>query len=450
MQPTKLHASWLQGTASSVGHGDGKNTLRILIICHDFPPLNSSAAHRPFSWARTWTDVGHEVHVLTTEKYLHDGRVDLQHDLEGITVHAVPYLRGMGPVQTGVTAERSPRAKKLEWVRHVTRRIRVGFGPFAQVQILFYRPLLKAGRRLMSTQQFDVIVSSSAPDVCPLVAKKLACEWGIPWVSDYRDVWFPEFAVNRFWLTTFLVDRLNRYLLRGPTAVSTVSEGLAEYLRPIYGRNVWVCYNGYLEIDQQELSHLPTRDGKQHVVYTGNFYPGKRDPTMFFDAIRELHDRVPDLGNKLQVDFYGPTEEWVQRLITDRGLQDIVFCHGNVPYSLSLVRQRTANLLLFVDWMDLRAKGVLTGKLFEYLASKRPILCIGNRKDSEAADLIVGCRVGRVATAVHEITRTLGDLLQGSLHISPDARKIDTFSRRVQAVLLLEHITAEISAPHAS
>ena len=427
----------------------GHKALRILIVTHDFPPLNTSASHRPYSWARTWTDVGHEVHVLTTEKYVHDGRVDLRHDLEGIKVRSVPYLLGMVPVGNGMSVEGASRGKMLEWIRRMTRRLRVGFGPFAQVQVLFYGPLLKAGRNLMNTQQFDLIISTSGPDVCPLVAKKLAREWNIPWVSDYRDIWFPEFAVNRFSLTTFLVDRLNRYLLQGPLAVSTVSEGLAQYLRPIFLRNVWVCYNGFLEIEEKQLPRLPTPDGKKHVVYTGNFYPGKRDPTIFFDAVHEIAGLVTDLENKLQIDLYGPTEDWVQRLISDRGLQRVVVCHGNIPYSMSLVRQRAASLLLFVDWMDPRAKGVLTGKLFEYLSSKRPILCIGNRRDSEAVALIVGCGAGTVATVGDEITRTLLDLLQGSLQISPDACRIEAFSRRAQAVSLLGHITAKLSAIHA-
>lgn len=428
----------------------GQSVLRILIITHDFPPLNSSAAHRPFSWARVWTDAGHEVHVLTTEKYSHDGRVDLQHDLKGIKIHPVPYLRGMPPIRTGVSPGSSSRGKLFDWIRLFTRKVREGFGPFAQAQVLFYRPLLRAGRDLLRINHFHLIISTSGPDVCPLVAKQLASEQGIPWVSDYRDVWFPEFAVNRFSMTNYFVDRLNRYLLRGPIAVSTVSNGLAEYLRPICERTVWVCYNGYLEIDQQQLPNQPEHDGKRHVVYTGNFYPTKRDPTVFFDALQELSLQVPDLKEKLQIDLYGPIEGWVLRLIDERGLQDLVFSHGNIPYALSLVRQRAADLLLFVDWMDWGAKGVLTGKLFEYLASKRPILCVGNRKDSEAADLITSCRVGMVATTVNEISRTMGDLLQGSLQISPDDRLIDTFSRRAQALSLLGHMTSEVSAIRTS
>jgi hypothetical protein len=376
--------------------------------------------------------------------------VDLQHDLAGITVHAVPYLLGMIPVGTGLSAEDSSRGKMLEWIRRITRRVRVGFGPFAQVQVLFYGPLLKAGRNLLRTRKFDLIISTSGPDVCPLVAKKLAGEWSIPWVSDYRDIWFPEFAVNRFSLTTFLIDRLNRYLLREPLTVSTVSEGLAEYLRAIFSRNVWVCYNGFLEIEEKQLPRMQTYDGKQHVVYTGNFFLRKRDPTIFFDAVHELYRQVTDLDRKLQIDLYGPKEEWVQRLISDRGLQKVIVCHGNIPYSTSLVCQRAASLLLFVDWMDPRAKGVLTGKLFEYLSSKRPILCVGNRRDSEAASLIIGCGAGMVTTVGDEITRTLLDLLQGNLQISPDACRIEAFSRRSQAISLLGHITAELSALHAS
>lgn len=421
-------------------------TLRILIVAHDFPPLNSSAAHRPYSWARTWTDTGHDIHVLTTAKYAHDGRVDLSHDLAGISIHAAPYLRGAKPLASVVGPSGRGRVGKLEFIRRATRRLRAGLGPFAQIQVLAYRPLLRAGLALVARERFDLIVSTSGPDICPLVASRLAARAGVPWLSDYRDLWFPEFAVDRYAVTNYLVDRLNRRLLRQPVAISTVSEGLAGYLRALVHCDVWVCYNGFLDVDPSRLPPPPAPDGRFHVVYTGNFYPRKRDPGVFLDALGDLAAADPALSEKLRVEFYGPEEAWVRRLIDERGLGALVALIGNVPYAASLARQRAADLLLFVDWMDPRAKGVLTGKLFEYFATCRPILCVGNCPDTEAAQLIRDCGAGRVAVSREDIVGALGDFLRGAYGATPQSSAVERFSRRAQAEALLERVIGKLDA----
>ena len=58
-----------------------RRSMRILIVAHAFPPMNSTASHRPYSWARVWRDLGHEVHVLTAVKHGFDGTVDMARDL---------------------------------------------------------------------------------------------------------------------------------------------------------------------------------------------------------------------------------------------------------------------------------------------------------------------------------------------------------------------------------
>jgi glycosyltransferase involved in cell wall biosynthesis len=259
-------------------------------------------------------------------------------------------------------------------------------------------------------------------------------------LSDYRDLWHPEFAVSRWPVTNMLVSLLNRWMLRRPSAVSTVSEGLAGYLRKLVHCKVWVCYNGFLEVNTSKLPPAPRPDGKVHLVYTGNFYRGKRDPAPLLDALGALKAVNREAARRLRVDFYGPAEAWVRRLVSERGLDDLVLLHGNVSYGESIARQRAADMLLFVDWMDTRAQGVLTGKLFEYLASGRPILSVGKHRETEAARLIVACKAGMVATTIAETQDALFTLVSGSFSTMHDWEKIRTFSRRAQATALLDEI----------
>jgi glycosyltransferase involved in cell wall biosynthesis len=413
--------------------------LRILVVAHDFPPLNSSASRRPYSWARAWSKLGHEVHVLTTAKYATDGRADLALDRSGFAVHEVAYLPFSRPSQgSGNATHPAKKSFGFELLRRSTRRLRLGLGIYTQTQMLAVPALVRKARAL---GRFDFLISTSGPEVCTFVAHALAKEGGMPWIADYRDLWFQEFAIQRYAFTTWSTGQLNLRMLRRAAAAVTVSEGLAGYLAPAVRCPVWVSYNGYLEEAYAGVTPKRWDDGRVHLVYTGNFYPEKRDPAPLFRALAALPAR-----SRIQLDVYGPDEPWVRALIAGHGLQETVRMHGPVSYTESLAAQRGAYALLFVDWMDDRAEGVLTGKLFEYLASGRPTLCVGSRETTEAAQIIRDCAVGEVAVQPAAIEAALGRIAAGTFQASPDRARVERFSREAQARGLLARIEGLLAA----
>ncbi len=430
--------------------------MRILIVAHDFPPLNSSAARRPYSWARAWAALGHEVHVLTTAKYVTDGKLGLALDCTGFHVHEVAYLplalaqgRAGAPAATAAAGGGSG-GWLLDLLRRSTRRLRLGLGVFTQTTMLAWPALLRRALALHARQPFDFVISTSGPEVCTFVAHGFARRSGVPWVADYRDLWFAEFAIQRYAFTTWAVGKLNTRMLKRATACATVSEGLSRYLARVTDRPVWLVYNGYLEPAPAPGAERPWDDDRRHLVYTGNFYPEKRDPAALFDGLAALTRLEPALAGRLQVDLYGPAEEWVRRQIEERGLQSVVRMHGMVPHGRSLAAQRSADALLFVDWMDARAEGVLTGKLFEYLASGRPILSVGNRAATEAAGIIRQSGAGVIATDAPAILAALRAVAAGRAPPAADHARIARFSREVQAGELLARIEAHLSGKGAA
>ena len=172
------------------------------------------------------------------------------------------------------------------------------------------RVIPKTGIRLLGTSRFDLIVSTSGPDVCPLVAGALARISGVFWLSDYRDLWFDEFAVNRYVASTWFVNRMQSRLLRRAGLVSTVSLGLAGYLERVVPGKVTISYNGYLVAPPPRPRANPDA-ATVRIVYTGTFYPEKRDPAIFFDGVRALLAERAELQGRLHVDLYGPIEPWV-------------------------------------------------------------------------------------------------------------------------------------------
>ncbi len=425
---------------------EGRKRLRILIIAHAFPPMNSTASHRPYSWAKTWSQMGHEVHVLTPKKHAFDGAMNLTFDISGFTVHTVPYLTG-DKGGGSVDAFEGRRVARWEQLKTYTRRIRFGFGMFADLRMLAYRPLVRKGSELLGEAKYNFIISTCPPQIVHLAAFSLAKKSGVPWIADYRDLWHREMLIHQFRLTSFLTGLVNGYVLRNAKAVSTVSEGLAQRLRDwLPGKEITVAYNGFFD---KQYAGSPKRrawnDSKIHIVYTGRVYPRKRDPEMLLKALHELKKSGLDLASRMQIDFYGHYDPWLVELIKRYGVSDVVERHGFVSYEESVATQKAADLLLFLDWTDNRAEGVLTGKLFEYLASRRPVLSVATNRASEAGRIMRSCKVGVVLTSIEEIRKYIVDLLVRSPLVEPDEAAINVYSREAQAKRLLERVTTVLN-----
>lgn len=413
--------------------------MRVLLISHYFPPLNVVAAHRPYSWARTWTDMGHEVHVLTTEKYLVPTAFRVPRAIEGVFIHAVPYLpfvaAGGGPAAAGQTPAQS---SALDVLRRRTRGLRERAGAILNPLTFAYWPLKRRGLELMAQKHFDFIVSTSGPEVCPMVASALARRHATPWLSDYRDLWTPEYAATRSSLGNFVARVVNERLIRRPAMVSTVSRGLADSLRPYHG-DVIVSYNGfYDDMYRAGASTLKKEPQVLRIRYTGRLLPGKYDPQIFLDGLASWFAASPASRQRLKVEFFGARETWLERMVSERALGDVVEFRGSVSYEESITAQQDADVLLFIDWLDRRARGFLSGKLFEYFASGCPVLCVGNREDTEAVELIRACGAGWIATTPDEVRQHLVSALSGALPAQRNEEAIREFSRAAQARALMD------------
>jgi hypothetical protein len=97
--------------------------------------------------------------------------------------------------------------------------------------------------------------------------------------------------------------------------------------------------------------------------------------------------------------------------------------------------------------MDARVEGILTGKLFEYLAAERPILGVGVNRDSAAARIIRETGAGETVTEPREVRdRLLALVAPGHGDSFVHASSIEHFSRLRQAEALLAGIRSCLAA----
>ncbi len=263
---------------------------------------------------------------------------------------------------------------------------------------------LQALTELKKTTKIDAILSTSPPISGHLIGRKAKRIFGCPWIADFRDLWSQNLAQGNDFLRR-LERPVERRTLRDADALVSVSEPWADKLRSRYpGKPVFCITNGFDEDDFPPARHPLTR--LFTITYTGRLYQGKRDPTPLFEALQELIDEGVVLRETVRVRFYGPPEPWVAPLARRFDLQDVVEIAGTVSREEALQRQQESHLLMMLCWSDPRETGQHTGKVFEYLGSRRPILAIGGAR-GVVSELLDETRAGKHPLSRNELKSVL-------------------------------------------
>lgn len=266
-------------------------------------------------------------------------------------------------------------------------------------------PAVEAGKKLMADEDIKAIISSSGPGASHIVASKLKAERDVPWVADFRDLWAWDHNDVRSPVRRLMNEKLERDTLRSADVLTTVSDPLAEKLMKIHHRDrVITIPNGFDPVDMP--SQAVDLDRKFSINYTGKVYRKGMDPAPLFDVLRNLTAEGTIDREEVEVNFYGDRNPWFMHEIEERGLADIVKVHGTVPRRESLDIQKRSQVLLILAWDNKKEKGVYTGKIFDYLAAKRPILSIGSSEDV-ISKLLTSTGTGLIATNDQELQRIL-------------------------------------------
>ena len=249
-------------------------------------------------------------------------------------------------------------------------------------------------RKHLKESNYDVIWSSS-PDLSPhVIASKISQEFDIPWVADCRD----DYAVFKEGVSTFV--ELESRLLKTATSVVTVSKGLQSEIGSRLSRRIEVIENGY-EAEHKILEGGAVRLEQKcfNMVYTGvvaPYYPQRNNPKLTFEAVSKFLERVPDAKNDFRLTFFG--DKNIEPILQEfraiyPNIQPVLKSEGRIPRDEAIAIQRAADLLLILAHPG--RKGILTGKVFEYLAARKSIFCLPGDKD-ELDELLTVTNTGNV------------------------------------------------------
>jgi len=343
-----------------------------------FPPAGGGGVQRPLKLAQYLPALGIETHVLAPSglSWIHEDaelRVPTQ-----AWVHRARYLgpKGRKPAEELHGTQGLERA--LVQASLAGRRLLV-----PDESVTWNLTAIPAAIRIARRHGIDAVLTTSPPGSVHLVGAAVKRATGARWLADLRDsiVAHPhrrgESAAVR--LKERTAGGVARLVARSADAVSCVSEAIAEEVRSLEPRGPVVTIPNGCDFD--DFAGLAYRPGERfRITHTGSFF-GKRDPRPFLQA---LHDSGLDVVARFLGDFRSSDREWAAEL----GLGDRLELIPYAPRVESLELQRDSDaLLLLIPEAGGRGKGVLSGKVFEYLASGRPILA-AVPPDGAAAELI--------------------------------------------------------------
>lgn len=370
--------------------------MKILLISPYFPPYNAIGAVRTGKLAKFLVAQGHEVRVIAahTPELSRSLPLEVPEETVWRCTNIAPdalvmrYLQGRHPNQSTKTAASQSASSGFKKFLIDTYYSLVcipdrffGWLPAAH----------RAARHIIADFKPDIVYASAQPYSALLVGRVAARRAGVPFVAEFRDLWSDNHYLKLPRWRAHIDHWLESRVCRDASALVTVSEPLATALATRHGRPTDVIYNGFDPEDLIEASYC--RKDTFEIVYTGIIYPGRRDPTPLFSVLRCLGDEA----SHVRVRFFGRRLDTVREIAEREGVSHLVVIEGEVSYREALAHQAAADVLLLLLWDTPEERGVLTGKLFEYLASRRPILLIGGGQ-GVATDLLRERSAGHVAS----------------------------------------------------
>jgi glycosyltransferase involved in cell wall biosynthesis len=362
--------------------------MKVLLVTMYFPPAGGGGVPRPLKFATHLPALGIETHVLAPD----DAR----------WIHSDPELQP--PTQAWIHRARylGPRARKLADELHGRR----GLDRLSrQARSLSSRMLvpdenvgwnltaIPAAVRIARSEGIDVVITTSPPNSVHLTGAAVKRATGARWVADLRDsiAAHPHRRVESAAVRAKekVSASVARLVARQADVIVAASAAIADEAQALDPTGVVATILNGADFD--DFAGLEYRPGERfRITHTGSFF-GKRDPRPFLQALAD--SGLEDVVARFVGDFRAADREWADSL----GLGERLELHPYVARKDALALQRDSEaLLLLIPEADGRGQGVLSGKVFEYLAAERPILA-AVPPEGAAAELIRDTGAGVVA-----------------------------------------------------
>lgn len=370
---------------------------RVLIISYYWPPAGGSGVQRWVKFTKYLPQNGWQPVVYTPlnpeiisldETLLRDIPAEAEIVKTKITEPYAAYRRLMG---SKTTKEVNPISSgDTSFKKRVSLFIRGNFF-IPDPRVWWVRSSVKFLKKYLREHPVDVIVTTGPPQSMHLIGQKLAKETGLPWIPDFRDPWTKMFYFKHLHLTKWAERkhrRMEQSVLDEATAVIAVTPFVQKDFQAMTKTRVEMITNGF-DSDDYPTGTVEASE-KFTVTHTGLF-AADGNPLVLWDCLKEMCEKEDGFKEALQIRLAGKVDAEILDALKERGLA--VENLGYVTHEDAVKEQRAASVLILPLRQDPEYLKVLPGKIFEYLASRRPVIGVG-QTDGAAALVLKDAEAG--------------------------------------------------------
>jgi glycosyltransferase involved in cell wall biosynthesis len=360
--------------------------LKVLIITYYWPPAGGSGVQRWLKFVKYLQEYGIEPVVYTVDnaRYLKEDKTLLDDVPRNTKV-----LKHSIWEPTDLLFWKKKKSQK-SGISNISQNRFLSFirGNFfiPDPKVFWVNSSVKFLQKYLNSNKVDAIISTGPPHSMHLIAQKLHKKNKLKWIADFRDPWTDLYYNKDFSEQSFAKKKnkiLEKLVLKNADCVLTVSESLKEQFS-INARRVEVITNGY--DNEIRIAEDTVLDKLFTISYIG-LLPKQSNPKLFFKVLQELCSQNEDFKNDLKLNFIGDISDDVRVEVLKNNLEKNTSFKGYVDHEKAIEFQIKAQVLLLLIPNIEKSKGILTGKLFEYLIAKRPILAIGP-EDGDLAEIL--------------------------------------------------------------
>lgn len=390
---------------------------RLLIITYYWPPTGGSGVQRWVKFSKYLPEQGWQPVIYTPENPEQLARdesllSDVPACAEVIKTRILEpyaiYRRLTGGKQG---EEVNPvNAQKKNWKQRLSLWIR-GNCFIPDPRIGWVRPSVRFLKKYLREHPVDAVVTTGPPHSVHLIGRGLKRALGVHWIADFRDPWTEMFYYKHLGLTAASdrrQHRLEQSVLDEADTVISVTPLVQKDFQAKTKTPVVLITNGFDEDDFVGSGSAPaepfTRTGSgaseaqsdsgagaaavptYRLVHTGLF-AADGNPLNLWDALARRCGEDPSFRARLEIRLAGKVDRAITDAIRARGLGDNLVELGYLPHDETVREQRAADILLLPLRQEPEYAKVLPGKIFEYLAARRPVLGIGQEDGAAAAVL---------------------------------------------------------------
>lgn len=376
---------------------------KILIITYYWPPSGGPAVQRWLSFANILAEKGVDVHVLTVdEQHANYPAIDASlaaqvskklkvsktKTSEIFWVYKKFIGKGKAPA-AGFANEADP-----SFLQKLSRFVRGNFF-IPDPRKSWNKFVIPKAREIIINEKTDLVITAGPPHSTHLNGLQLQKEFNIKWIADFHDAWTDVWYYDKL-LHTQIARRydqkLERKVLENADAVLTVGKllknvlaGKSSTIDPEKIQVVSMGYDEKLFVENQEVSSQEFR-----ITYTGTI-DDSYEPEVLFRALKKVKEKNPGVNYKLR--FIGLLAEGLRKKIIESGLEENLEIIGYVPHHESVKYLLNSNALLLVSPKVKSEEIIIPGKIYEYLAARKPVINIGSLS-TESARIISECEAG--------------------------------------------------------